>query len=608
MCGIFGVISNDAALETLEGLRRLEYRGYDSSGIAAIFDTSDGLEKVTTERSVGYVSDLANKIDDRFKGSKIAIGHTRWATHGGVTEVNAHPHTSNDQLMSVVHNGIIENTDVLVQEIEDSGYVLRSETDTEVIIHLLHKELGEDRCPIRALESLQNVVQRLEGAWALAVIMSGLDGILIAKNGAPLILGRSDDSLCVSSDPMPLYGKSSEIAYLDDGDIGYVSMNSMDIITRSAELEFKPHQGQYIPEDPGIFGHMMLKEIYDQPTSLQNAITGRISADGKVASLSGFKLKPEQIRKLDRINLVACGTAYFSAKIGVEYIRRFSNIPTEAYLSSEFPADHVCGPNTLTIGITQSGETKDTYDALNSAKIEGSHISSICNVIDSTIARFTGNGAYLYAGPEYSVASTKAFTNMTAVLLVLGLMLDENGGSEKINIIKSFRKTPNKMSNFLHSNFELDNVVEYLKQSKFAIFMGRGINYHIACEASLKMMELTYMPCLAYPGGELKHGPLALIEDGTPVIAIAPNDTHYHRMEANLRECASRGASVILVTDKENPACDYCKEIIKIPQNHQLLTPFLTVMPMHLLAYKLALSLNRNVDRPRNLAKSVTVV
>ena len=436
MCGIFGTIGDDAAMRTLEGLRRLEYRGYDSAGLAALFDTSDKEARVETERAVGYVSDLVSKVNGRFKNSVIAIGHTRWATHGGVTEVNAHPHSSEDGLMSVVHNGIIENTSELLFEIGESGYSMASETDTELIVHLLHQALGEQRTPEAALEAFQTVIGRLEGAWAIAVIVSGMDGILVAKNGAPLVIGRCENCVSVSSDPMALYGSCSEIAYLDDGDIAYVSQQKMDVISESAELTFAPHQGDYSPEDPGVFGHMMLKEIHDQPVAFQNALAGRVSADGSNAMLSGFQLGSEKLRKLDRINLVACGTAFFAAKLGVRYIRKLSNVPVEAYLSSEFPVESVGGSNTLTIAVTQSGETKDTLDALTRAKVAGGHVSAICNVVDSTIARFAGNGAYLYAGPEYSVASTKAFTNMSAVLMLLALTLSETDNVERARVIR----------------------------------------------------------------------------------------------------------------------------------------------------------------------------
>ena len=608
MCGIFGIIGEDATARTLEGLRRLEYRGYDSSGIAALLNSSDKNDKVQTERSVGHVADLVAKVNERFNGSIAAIGHTRWATHGGVSEINAHPHSSNDGLMSLVHNGIIENTSDLLAELKISGYKITSETDTELIIHLLHKEIRESRDPEFVFDAFRKVIQRLEGAWAIAVLVSGFEGIFVARNGAPLVVGRSDSCISLSSDPLPLYGLCSEIAYLDDGDIGYFSKEETKFISSSSELSFSPLSGNYSPEDPGIFPHMMLKEIFDQPSSFQNAISGRVSASGDSAILSGFDLGPEELKSLDNINLVACGTAFYAAELGARYIRTLSGSNVSAYRSSEFPAKSVCDGNTLTIGVTQSGETKDTLDALARAKIAGSHISSICNVIDSTIARFTGNGAYLYAGPEYSVASTKAFSNMSAVLFLLAMTLSDQEKIEQRRIARILREVPQKMSSFLHSDYNFGGIIDLLSGSKSALFIGRGSSAHIADEGALKMMEITYLPCLSYPGGELKHGPIALIEEGTPVIAIAPDDLHFTKMKANIRECAARGAHVILITNKESSVTEFCTHVIRIPEIDPLLSPFMTIMPIHLLAYELAVRLGRNVDRPRNLAKSVTVI
>jgi len=608
MCGIFGTIGGDAATRTLEGLRRLEYRGYDSSGIAALLNSTDKNAKVETERSVGHVAALAAKVNGKFKNSTVSIGHTRWATHGGVSEINAHPHSSSDGLMSVVHNGIIENTSDLLKELTQSGYSVVSETDTEVIIHLLHQEIGGMRDPEIVLDALKSVTSKLNGAWALAILVSGIEGIFVARNGAPLVIGRCPSCVSVSSDPLPLYGTCSEVAYLDDGDISFISKEKISLISSSSKLSFSPHKGNYSPEDPGNFPHMMLKEIFDQPSSFQNAISGRLSASGDAAMLSGFTLEPSKLRALERINLVACGTAFFAAQLGARYIRTLSGLNTHAYLSSEFPASSVCGDNTLTIGVTQSGETKDTLDALSRAKMAGGHIASICNVIDSTIARFTGNGAYLYAGPEYSVASTKAFTNMSVVLLLMAMTVANPKNIDQPGITRSLREVPQKMSSFLYSDYNFESIVDSLSTCKNVLFIGRGPSAYIACEGALKMMEITYLPCLSYPAGELKHGPIALIEQGTPVIAIAPDDSHFQKMEANIRECASRGAHVILVTNKTSAVDDFCAHVIRTPKIDPLLSPFMSIMPLHLLAYHLAVRLGKNVDRPRNLAKSVTVV
>ena len=442
----------------------------------------------------------------------------------------------------------------------------------------------------------------------IRALISGLDGILVAREGAPLVIGRCSDCFSVSSDPLPLFGNCSKVAYLDDGDIALVSREGVVIRDHRREIDFVPHRGDYSPEDPGVFGHMMLKEIHDQPTALQNAIAGRVSADGKSAILSGFTLSPEEMKNLSRLNLVACGSAFFAAQLGVRYIRSLSSVRVEAFRASEFDEKSMAGPGSLTIGITQSGETKDTLDALTRAKVSGGHVSSICNAIESTISRFTGNGAYLHAGPEYAVASTKAFTNMSAVLILLAITISDSTNSDEKSIIRGLREMPQKMTSLLLSDYSLERVVDLLKDSKAALFIGRGPYSHIADEGALKMMEVAYLPCIAYPGGELKHGPIALIEEGTPLIAIAPVDSRHPLMEANIRECAARGAKVILITDQETSIEDFCFHVIRIPKVNPFLTPLLSIIPLHLMAYELALGLGRNVDRPRNLAKSVTVV
>ncbi len=609
MCGIFGCIGNEAANEVLEGLRKLEYRGYDSAGLAAIFN-DEGLGPIETEKTTGFVSELMSKANGRFQGAKISIGHTRWATHGGVTDTNAHPHSSEDGKITVVHNGIIENSVRLSERVSNLGYTLSSETDTEVIVHLLDHELKVQSSKDH-FGAFKRVISQLEGSWAIAVMISGLSGILVSRNGAPMVIGRSLKKISVSSDVQPFYGACSEVAYMRDGD---VFLLTKDGVHPSKEIEaplFEPLEGIYDEQDPGNFGHMMLKEIHDQPTSLSNALSGRISADGSNTELRGFSLQPNQIKKLERINLVACGTAYFAAETIVSYIRKYSNMRSEAYLASEFPARSVCSKNTLTIAISQSGETKDTLDAIFEAKKFGSHISSICNVIGSTISRFTGNGAYLHAGAEYAVASTKAFTNMVAVGIIFALSISEIPQSEKNSIIRDLRKLPNVISReLLNYDNSLVQTAKMLdeKISEPPIFIGRGISASVASEGALKMMEISYIPCLAIPGGELKHGPIALISDGSPVIAIAPSDDSLNLMESSIRECKSRGAKIILITDNEGPVSELADILIPIPSLHPDLFPFTCVIPLQLIAYHLGVERGVNVDRPRNLAKSVTVV
>ncbi len=608
MCGIYGCIAEEAAGKVLDGLRKLEYRGYDSAGLAAIFSDSD--IQIETERTTGYVSDLVNKANGRFDGSRISIGHTRWATHGGVTDENAHPHSSEDGKITIVHNGIIENSVELSSRVSNLGYKLSSETDTEVIVHLLDHELKSQSDDSTFLDAFSAVISKLEGSWAIAAIATGLDGILVSRKGAPLVIGRGEGSISVSSDVQPFYGACSEVAYMKDGDNFLLDMNGIHGLIDSEIPEFEILEGIYDEEDPGNFPHMMLKEIHDQPTSLSNVLSGRISADGLSAELSGFSLSPDEIRKLDRINIVACGTAYYASEIISSYIRELTSVRSEAFIASEFPAKSVCSPKTLTIGVSQSGETKDTMDALFAAKKFGSHISSICNVIGSTMARFAGNGAYLHAGPEFAVASTKAFSNMVAAGLIFALTISNIQNSERKEIVKELRRIPNTISSqILDIDDSIKRATRLILDSDPPIFIGRGgLSSYIAKEGALKMMEISYIPCLSLPGGELKHGPIALLSEDSPVIAIVPSDSKLNLMESSIRECKARGAKIILITDNEGPLIELADILIQTPSTHPCLSPFVNIIPIQLLAYHVGVEKGINVDRPRNLAKSVTVI
>ena len=608
MCGIYGCIGPNAANDVLEGLRKLEYRGYDSAGLAALFPKHKG--PVQTERTVGYVSDLVSKANGRFQGANISIGHTRWATHGKISDMNAHPHSSSDGNITLVHNGIIENAMELSIKLSKMGYNLDSETDSEVIVHLLDYELKKQSHDIDYLKIFCKVISMLSGSWAIAVIISGLDGILVSRNGAPLVIGRGPKNISIASDVQPFYGACSEISFIEDGHSLLLTSDGLTNSDNHVEPAFQILEGEYDEQDLGIYPHMMLKEIFDQPTSISNALSGRISSDGEKAILSGFSLSPSELKNLDRVNIVACGTAYYAAEIISSYIRKYSKIRSEAFLSSEFPAKSVCSSETLTIGISQSGETKDTLDALMEAKKYGSNIGAICNVIGSTIARYAANGAYLYAGPEYAVASTKVFTNMVAVGLLFALTISDIEPQYKKNIVNELRKIPNLISSQLSDkDSQIDEAIDLILKSQCPIFIGRGgLSSYLAKEGALKMMEVSYLPCLALPGGELKHGTITLIEKGTPVIAIAPNDSKLILMESSIRQCKSRGAKIILITDSDGPITKFADIIIKTKKTHEDLSPFINIIPLQLLAYYTGIAKGINVDRPRNLAKSVTVV
>lgn len=607
MCGIFGSLSDNATKKVLDGLKKLEYRGYDSAGIAALFPDQKG--PIMVEKIVGYVSDLATKEAGKLNGSTISIGHTRWATHGKVSETNAHPHSSSDGMLTIVHNGIIENATELSDFLIDEGYLMKSETDSEVIAHLVDHAIqgGENR--ESHLDAFNDAISKLEGSWAVACIISGLEGILISKNESPLIIGRAKNDFAISSDILALHGASEEYYSLKDGEIFLVSPNGIVQLEGLDEPEFQPIVGEYVEQDPGEYQHMMKKEIYDQPISLSSVIGGRLSSDGKHAKLSGFKLSPDEIKTMKRLNFVGCGTAFHASLMGQFYLREMTGMEVNAFRSSEFDAQRFAGENTLTIGITQSGETKDTMQALIEARNTGGNISSICNVIGSSISRLTGNGAYLHAGPEYAVASTKAYTSMVAAVLLLSISLNEGDANLSKTVAQELRNLPNRVRNQLKIDpAQIESAAEIISNSDRVIVIGKGSSYVTAEEAALKIMEVTYIPCLAYPSGELKHGPLALIQEGTPVIVIDQKSSGLsNNIKSNVEECRSRGAKIIHVTDNWTTTNE-SDIVIRTEKNGIYTSPILSIIPIQLISYRAAIMLELNPDRPRNLAKSVTVV
>ena len=606
VCGIFGSISAEASSDVLQGLRKLEYRGYDSAGLSAILSNPEG--SLATERTTGFVSELTSKVDDRFSGSTIAIGHTRWATHGGVTNENAHPHSSNDGKISIVHNGIIENATDLLEDMRGLGYQIKSETDSEVIVHLFDYELKNQSNDKTPLDAFASTIAKLEGYWAIAAIISGYEGILAARCGSPLVIGRNKNSIFISSDVQPFFGLCSEVSYPEESSILSIKGSGVECYGAEISLSFVPLEGEYSDSDPGIFPHMMLKEIHEQPVSIANTLGGRISADGERAQLGGISLDAKQLANLERINIVSCGSAFFASQIGVEILRRFSQVPISAFQASEFPASSVCSANTLTIGVSQSGETKDTLDALKDAKEEGSHISSFCNVIGSTMSRLTSNGAYLHSGPEFAVASTKTFTSMIAVFSLLALTIPGTRDKGRMDMISELRRMPNKLTKQLMSTDDsIQEAANLISSSESAIFVGRGISSPLSKEGALKMMEIAYIPSLSFPGGELKHGPIALIEEGTPVIAISPSDGTTSLMESTIRECQSRGARIILISDSKGRVSNLADIHIPTLKTHPCLSPIINSIPLQLLSYEVGILRETEIDRPRNLAKSVTV-
>ena len=604
MCGIFGYIGHRNASSLLvKGLLRLEYRGYDSSGIVV----KNG--KLETYKDIGKISEMASSLPT-LKGS-IGIAHTRWATHGGVTKENAHPHLSNDGNVAIVHNGILQNSDSLRKRLVDLGIELNSETDSEVFCHFISMDLEQGKTP---LEALQNVLSIARGTWGLCVLFLEHDFVLCARNGSPLIIGRGKDEMFISSDPHAIREHTDQLVALEDGQIAQVDAHQFQVMkvdgkkVKSSLLHLEEEWGE---SELGDYPHFMLKEIHEQSQSLQHCISGRLRSAEGTSVLGGLQVQHQELAQLPHVRLIGCGTALHAAQIGQVLIEQWARIPAVSHVASEFNAnDPVINPKALHLAISQSGETADTLSAVKEIQRKGADVYGVVNVVGSTIARQCGKGVYIHSGPEQSVASTKAFTNMVGALALFSLQLGRSRHLSKTkgkSIVKEMRNLPEKIRTYLENPGPIEEAVQLVTQAKSVLFLGRGISSPVASEGALKLMEIAYIPCLAYPAGEMKHGPIALIEENSPVVVIAPNDGVQDRTLNAIHECKARGAKIILIHEQGDPISEVGDVSIAIPSTIPMLTPLLSVLPTQLIAYHAALALGNDVDRPRNLAKSVTV-
>jgi len=608
MCGIVGYIGNKQAFPILlQGLRRLEYRGYDSAGVALLEGKDKGIERV---RSVGKIEKLAEKTKDKTVPGSVGIAHTRWATHGGVTLENAHPHVGCEGKLAMVHNGIIEN----YRELKDTlgnTHTIVSETDSEILAHLIESHYTGD-----LREAVQAALKHVRGTYGLVVMhQDHPDCLVVARMGSPIVIGVGEGEYFVGSDATPMLAYTKKVMFLEDGEMAEVCSTGVQTFTLTdetvtkcvEEIEWDDEQA----EKQG-FDHFMLKEIHDQPTVVEDAIRGRYNLEEGTGNLGGLNMTDEQMRSVKRVILIACGTASYAAQVGKYAFERLAGIPTEVDLASEFRyRDPIIDEKTLVFAISQSGETADTLAALREAKRKGAFVRGVVNVVGSTIARETDGGTYIHAGPELSVASTKAYTNMIAVLLLYALQF---GRANRITLatgqrlLHALREIPRKMNAILDQKEAIKEIAEKYKDSKHMFFLGRGINFPVALEGSLKLKEISYIHSEAYPGGELKHGPIALLDENFPVLAIMTKDQLYDKMRSNIEEIRARGAKVILVaTEGDDRASELAEDVIYVPDTMELLEPLLNTVPLQLFAYYIAVALGRDVDRPRNLAKSVTV-
>lgn len=612
MCGIVGYTgSRQSSRILLEGLKRLEYRGYDSAGIAVISPE----KKISRYRCRGRIANLERLIEGEHPEGNTAVGHTRWATHGRPSDENAHPHTDCSGQIVVVHNGIIENYLRLKKELSSAGHRFTSDTDTEVIAHLVEDELNGE---VSLAEAVRSALKKLQGSYALGVISSSEPGrIIAARKDSPLIIGLGEDGNFLASDVPAVLPYTREFIFLEDGDKAVIESGSVTVSgADGAETERKPLTVSWDPvmaEKQG-YRHFMLKEIYEQQRAIQETVMGSLVRDTGKVIFEDFNMEPAAIRKIKKIFLIGCGTAYHACLVGKFLLEDFLKIPCEVDIASEFryrqpPIDS----ETLVMAVSQSGETADTLAALREASSRGAFTAAVCNVLGSTMTREAGGVIYTHAGPEIGVASTKAFTSQLTAFYLLTLhlgiirgMLDEK---KALEISEALIHLPNKVKHILDTQNETIKEIahRYFKKKNF-LYLGRNINYPIALEGALKLKEISYIHAEGYPAGEMKHGPIALIDGEVPVVVIATRSCVYEKVLSNIEEVRARDASVIaLVSEGDSTVSELAEDLIYIPETMEIFTPLLNTVPLQLLAYHTARLLGCDIDQPRNLAKSVTV-
>jgi len=606
MCGIVGYIGTKEALPVLlQGLRRLEYRGYDSAGVA-IFDGT----RINRVRAVGKIDQLAGVLGGRTCAGSAGIAHTRWATHGGVTEANAHPHTACTDDLVIVHNGIIENYRELKEKLGNS-HRWTSETDTEVLAHLIESHYTGD-----LNRAVQKALSHVRGTYGLVVMHAQHPHKLVAaRMGSPLVIGIGEGEHYVASDATPLLAYTKKVVFLNDGEIAEITRDGVMIMNMKHE-QVEKHVEEIDWDETQAqkqgYPDFMLKEIFDQPSVFEDAIRGRIDLEQGTAHLGGINMTEDQMRAIDRVLFIACGTASHAGIIAKYAFERLVGIPAEVDVASEFRyRDPVLNEKTLVFGISQSGETADTLAALREARRKGAFVRGIVNVVGSTIARETDGGTYIHAGPELAVASTKAYTNMVAIMLLYAIQfarLRRMTVPTGVKLLNALREIPRQMEHILLQNDSIKKIAEKYAGYKNMLFLGRGINFAVALEGSLKLKEISYIHSEALPGGEMKHGPIALISPEFPVVCVMTRNQLYDKMRSNIEEIRARGAHVILIaTEGDSAASELADDVVYVPETHELLEPLLNTIPLQLFAYHIAVALGRDVDRPRNLAKSVTV-
>lgn len=612
MCGIVAYVGQQEALPIIiKGLKRLEYRGYDSAGIALL--DHNGL---SIYKKKGKVSELEKFLESSPDlKSKIGIGHTRWATHGEPNDVNAHPHYSSSEKFAMIHNGIIENYEVLKKDLQMKGYKFQSDTDTEVFVKFIEDIQTHNKCSLE--EALRLALHKVIGAYAIVLInMEEPDTLIAARKGSPLVIGVGEDEYFLASDATPIIEYTNKVVYLDDYEIAVIRNNKLQIKTIENEAT-NPYITQLEMEleaiEKGGYEHFMLKEIYEQPKSIADCLRGRLDAASGRLVLGGLRDYMNKFQNAERIIITACGTSWHAGLVAEYLFEEFARVPVEVEYASEFRyRNPVLSEKDFVIAISQSGETADTLAAIELAKSKGATIFGVCNVVGSSIPRATHAGSYTHAGPEIGVASTKAFTAQISVLAMMALKLGYQRGTlpenRYIQLLHELAAIPAKVEKALQSNEKIKAIAAEYKDVTNALYLGRGYNFPVALEGALKLKEISYIHAEGYPAAEMKHGPIALIDEAMPVIFIATQDSSYEKVVSNIQEVKARKGKVIaVVTEGDTSVKAMADHVIEIPETHEAFTPLVAVVPLQLLSYHIAVMRGCNVDQPRNLAKSVTV-
>lgn len=614
MCGIVGYIGSQRAYDILiQGLKRLEYRGYDSAGVALV--DCDG--KMSVHKSHGKVANLENVAQAGNINGTLGIAHTRWATHGEPSDINAHPHVSQSGMIALVHNGTIENYAVLKKVLTDHGYEFKSETDTEVLVQLIEYIKLTSSCSL--LDAVREALLQVEGAYAIAVVeQNDPDTMIVARKSSPLVIGVGDGETFIASDATPIVGYTDQVIYLKDNEIGVIKRNEpLQVLSLSdnkpSTISIQKLKLSLAQLEKGGYDTFMLKEIFEQPATLRDCLRGRIVDGCSRVTLSGVDLNKERFMKAERITLVACGTSWHAALIGKRLIQDFCKMPVEVEYASEFRyGNPVLNEKDIVISISQSGETADTLAAIQLAKEKGAFVYGICNVVGASIPRNTDSGTYIHVGPEIGVASTKAFTGQVTVLTLLALSVGQLRGAVDQETLSTVLSALSKMPETIEEALKVDNEIKTLSRV-FAyahnfLYLGRGYNYPTALEGALKLKEISYIHAEGYPAAEMKHGPIALIDHELPTVVIAPVDEMHDKIISNIQQVKARGGSVIaVVTTGDSDIAAIADHIIEIPKVPEIISPIVVSIPLQLLAYQIAVRKGCNVDMPRNLAKSVTV-